>query len=162
MLLALLIAAGGSIQQPWVEIEGGPAWVHEQGRAGLSNGPLLRIDLGYEVTQRFAAEVWLTGAMETAPSHSPGDSSILGGGLAGRFLLANLDESARLGLWLHAGAGWSALTAGDGASGPAGFAGALFSWQPFVQRFQVGIEADAVAFRNTFGGAVLPTLRCSF
>jgi len=164
ILLAMALAAAplNSLQQPWVELEGGPAFVHQQGRSGLSSGPLLRIDLGYELTERFAGEVWLTGAMETAPSHAPGDTSVLGGGVGGRFLMTTFDQAGRLGLWAHAGAGWSALTSGDGHSGPAGFAGALLTFQPFVQRFQIGVEADFLAFRNNFGGAVLPTLRCSF
>jgi hypothetical protein len=34
-------------------------------------------------------------------------------------------------------------------------------WQPFVRRFAVGLEVDAVAVRSGFGFAVLPSLRCA-
>jgi hypothetical protein len=162
ILVAMLLAASPNVQQPWVEMEGGPAFTHQSGQSGMSSGPLLRFDLGYELSERWAGEVWLTGAMQDAPMHAFGDTAVFGGGVAGRFRMTTFDDADRLGLWAHVGAGWSAPTSGAGAAGPAGFAGALLSWQPFVQRFQVGIEADFVAFRDTIGGALLPTLRCSF
>jgi hypothetical protein len=161
-LLAMLLAAAAPVKQPWVEIEGGPAVLHQSGRSGVGSGPLFRADIGYEMSERFAAEVWLTGSMQSAPLHAPGDTAVLGGGLAGRYLMKSFDERGRLGLWLHAGAGWSAVAAGQGAAGPAGFAGAILAFQPFVQKFQVGIEGDAVAFRSTIGAALMPALRCTF
>jgi hypothetical protein len=161
MLVAILMAAV-TTPQPWVEMQGGPAFIHQEGRSGVGTGPLLRLNLGYPATERLAGEVWLTGAMQNAPPTAPGDSSVLGGGLGGRFRLARFDEEGRLALWAHAGAGWSALTSGTGQSGVTGFGGALLSFQPFVQRFQIGLEADAVLFKNSFGGAVMPTLRCTF
>jgi hypothetical protein len=162
-LAAMLVAAAAApVKQPWIELEGGPALLHQSRRAGLGSGPLFRADLGYELSERVAAEVWLTGAMQSAPLRTPGDTAILGGGLAARYLLKTFDEGGRVGLWAHGGAGWSALAAGEGASGPAEFAGAILTFQPFVQKFQVGIEADLVAFRATVGGALLPALRCTF
>jgi hypothetical protein len=143
-LVAMLLAAAASpVQQPWVEIEAGPALLHQQGHSGVGSGPLFRTDVGYQVSERFAGEVWLTGSMQSAPLHSPGDTAVLGGGL-------------------HLGAGWSAVAAGEGAPGPTEFVGAMLTFQPFVQKFQVGLEADAVAFRNTIGGTLMPALRCTF
>lgn len=161
MLLALLIAAVAP-QQPWVEMSAGPMMLHQSGRAGFGTGPLLRMDLGYQLSDRLAGEVWLSGAMESAPLRSPGDSAIVGGGLGGRLLLAGLDREGKVGFWAHAGAGWGAPAAGEGLAGPAGFAGALVSFQPFVKRFQLGLEADAVAYRKSVGLALLPSLRCAF
>lgn len=162
MLLAMLIAAA-TAQQPWVEMSAGPVVLHESGRAGLGTGPLVRMDLGYPVTQRLAAEVWLSGTLEAAPMGAPGDRAILGAGGGGRFLLRRFGDESKLGLWAHVGAGWGALAAGDGApAGPTGFAGALLSFQPFVKRFELGLEVDAVGYRKTIGAAVLPSLRCAF
>jgi hypothetical protein len=158
----LLAVSPAPMKQPWVELEGGPALMHQSGRSGLGSGPLFRADLGYELSERLAAEIWLTGAMQSAPLRSPGDTAILGGGLAARFLLKTFDAQGRVGLWGHAGAGWSAFTAGSSATGPAEFAGAILTFQPFVQKFQVGVEADLVAFRSTIGGALMPALRCTF
>jgi len=157
VILALLLAAAAP-QQPWVEISAGPVFLHEQGRSGLGDGPLLRLDLGYPLSDRAAGELWLSGAMESAPLGSPGDRAIVGAGAGGRFLLTRLDGEGKLGLWAHAGAGWGAQAAGGGAPGPTGFAGALLSFQPFVKRFQLGLDADAVAYRKAIGLAVLPSL----
>src|SRR4051812_6837922 len=113
-LLALLTAAAvtpAPVKQPWVELQGGPAFLHQSGRPGVGSGPLFRADLGYELTERFAAEIWLSGAMQSAPLHSPGDTAILGGGLAGRFQLRSFDERGKVALWAHGGIGWSALAA---------------------------------------------------
>jgi|SRR5471030_2336897 hypothetical protein len=162
MVLVAVLLAASPVQQPWVEIEGGPALLHQQGHSGVGSGPLFRTDVGYQVSERFAGEVWLTGSMQSAPLHAPGDTSVVGGGLAGRFLMKTFDERGRVGLWLHLGAGWSAVAAGAGAAGPTEFAGAILTFQPFVQKFQVGIEADAVAFRSTIGGTLMPALRCTF
>ena len=161
MLLALIIAAVAP-PQPWVEMSAGPVFLHESGRAGIGSGPLVRLDLGYPLSERAAGELWLSGAMETAPLGTPGDRAIVAVGAGGRFLLTRLDTEGKLGLWAHAGAGWGAQAAGDGAPGPTGFAGALLSFQPFVQRFQLGLEGDVVAYRKAYGLAVLPSLRCSF
>jgi hypothetical protein len=161
MLLALLLAAATS-PQPWVEMSAGPMMLHESGRAGFGTGPLVRLDLGYPLSDRVAAELWLSGAMESAPLGSPGDSAIASAGAGGRLLLSRLDHDGKVGLWAHAGAGWGAPAAGDGSSGPTGFAGALVSFQPFLKRFQLGLEADAVAYRKVFGAAIMPSLRCTF
>ena len=161
MLLALILAAA-TPQQPWVEMSAGPVLLHQTGRAGLGSGPLVRLDLGYPLSDRAAAEVWLSGAVESAPLGTPGDRAIVAAGAGGRFLLTRLDAEGKLGLWAHAGAGWGAQAAGDGAPGPTGFAGALLSFQPFVKRFQLGLEVDALAYRKAWGAAVLPSLRCTF
>lgn len=161
MLLALLLAAAAP-QQPWIEMSAGPALLHESGRAGLGTGPLVRIDLGYQLWDRAAAEVWLSGAMESAPMGSPGDEAIVGGGAAGRFLVSRLDSEGKLGFWAHFGAGLAAQAAGSGPSGPTAFAGGLVSFQPFVKRFQLGLELDALAYRHAVGFAALPSLRCAF
>ena len=161
MLLALILAAV-TPQQPWVEISAGPVLLHESGRAGVGSGPLLRLDLGYPFSERAAGELWLSGAVESAPQRSPGDRAIVAAGAGGRFLLSRLDAEGKLGLWAHAGAGWGAQAAGEGAPGPTGFAGALLSFQPFVKRFQVGLEGDVVAYRKAYGFAILPSLRAAF
>jgi len=157
MLLSFLLAA-----TPWVSMSAGPVFLHQSDRAGLGSGPLVRIELGLPLAERAAAEAWLSGAMESAPMGSPGDRAILGAGGGGRFLLMRLDPEGKLGLWAHVGAGWGAIAAGDGSPGPTGFAGALLAFQPFLKRFQLGLEADAVAYQKTLGLAVLPSLRCSF
>jgi hypothetical protein len=162
MFLVALLLAAAPVKQPWVELEGGPAFLHQQGRSGVGSGPLFRTDVGYEVSERFAAEVWLTGSMQSAPLHAPGDTAVAGGGLGGRYLMKSFDERGRLGLWLRAGAGWSAVVSGNGAAGPTEFVGAMLTFQPFVQKFQVGLEGDVVALRSTIGGALLPAVRCTF
>lgn len=161
MLLALILTAAVP-QQRWVEMSAGPLLLHEGGRSGLGTGPLVRLDAGYQLWDRVAAELWLSGALQNAPMGAPGDSAILAAGVGSRVLLTRLDAEGRLNLWAHLGAGFGALAAGDGASGPTGFGGALISFQPFVRRFQLGVEMDAVAYRKAFGVAVLPSLRCTF
>jgi hypothetical protein len=158
MLLALLIAAAG----PWVGLSAGPAFLHDDGRSGMGSGPLLRLDLGYPLGERAAAEVWLSGAFESAPLETPGDRALAALGAGGRLLVLRLGDEGKFGLWAHAGGGWGVPVAGDGSPGPVGFGGAIFSFQPFIQRFSVGLEADALAYRNGWGAAVMPTLRCSF
>jgi len=162
MLMVAMLLAAATPQQPWVEISAGPMLLRQSGRQGVGSGPLVRVQVGYPVTDRVAAEVWLAGAMESAPMGSPGDRALLGAGGAARLLVARLDSSGKLGLWMHGGAGWGAPVAGDGQHGPTGFAGVLVSFQPFVKRFTLGLEADAVAWRSAVGLAVLPSLRCSF
>jgi hypothetical protein len=157
MLLALLLAAA-----PWVEMSAGPVFLRESRRAGLGSGPLLRLDLGVPLGERAAAEAWLSGALERAPMAAPGDSALLGAGAGGRLLIVRLDAEGKLGLWAHAGAGWGVPAAGQGRPGPSGFAGALLSFQPFLHRFSLGLEADALAYRHALGLAFLPSLRCTF
>ena len=136
--------------------------LHQSGRAGIGTGPLVRLEIGYPVTDRLAAEGWLTGAMESAPGRTPGDRALLGGGLGGRLLLLRAGSEGDFAFWLHAGAGWGAPVSGEGGHGLAGFGGALVTFQPFIKRFTLGLEADAVAWQKTIGLALLPTLRCSF
>lgn len=162
LMLALVLAAATPPQQPWLEMQGGPVFLHQGGRAGVGSGPLLRIDLGMPLGPAAAAELWMSGAMESAPLGTPGDEALVAGGAAGRLLVAPLLPDGKLGLWAHAGVGWAGAAAGDPAHGPTGFAGALLAFQPFVKRFSLGIEGDAVAYRNAVGLAVLPSLRCAF
>ena len=161
MLLVAMVLAAAS-PQPYVGMSAGPVLLHQSGRAGVGSGPMVRLELGFPLGERWAAEAWLTGAMESAPSRSPGDRALLGAGGAGRLLLLRAGSEGAVGLWLHAGAGWGAPVAGEGSHGPTGFAGAQLTFQPFLKRFLLGIEADAVAWQKTLGLAVLPTLRCSF
>jgi len=160
MMLALALAAAAP--QPWIGISAGPVLLRESGRPGVGSGPLVRVEVGYPVADRIAAELWLSGAMESAPPTTPGDHALLGAGGGARLLVSRLDSAGKLGLWLHAGAGWGAPVAGDGQHGPMGFGGALFTFQPFMQRFTLGLEANAVAWRSAVGMAVLPSLRCAF
>jgi hypothetical protein len=160
LMVAMLLAA--SAPQPWVGVSAGPMFLHESGRAGVGSGPLLRVEVGYPVADRVAAEIWLTTAMESAPRSSPGDQALVAGGGGARLLVARLDSDRKLGLWLHGGAGWGVPISGDGQHGPMGFGGALLTFQPFVKRFTLGLEADAIAWRKTIGLAVLPSLRCAF
>lgn len=161
LMLAMMLAAAVP-PQPYVGMSAGPVLLRESGRAGMGSGPMVRLEVGYPVGDRLAAEAWLTGAMESAPLHAPGDRALVGAGLGGRFLVARAGSEGNLGLWLHAGAGWGAPVAGDGGFGPTGFGGALLTFQPFLKRFTLGFEADAVAWRRTIGLALLPTLRCAF
>jgi hypothetical protein len=160
LMLAVLMAA--ATPQPWVEMSAGPMLLHESGRSGVGSGPLVRLDVGYPFSERFAAEAWLSGAMESAPSGPLGDRALVGAGAGGRALLLRFGEEGKLALWAHAGAGWGMAAAGEGQPGPTGFAGALLAFQPFVKRFTLALEADGVAYRNAYGIALLPSLRCSF
>jgi hypothetical protein len=90
-----------------------------------------------------------------------GDRALLGAGAGGRLLLRSFGEENSLGLWARAGLGWAAAP-GSSGQGPAAFGGALLSFQPFMKRFTVGLEGDAVAFKTTVGFALVPSLRCSF
>src|SRR5881394_758366 len=153
MLLALLIAAS-----PFVSMSGGPVF----GKG--SNGPMARIDLGLPVDDRFAVEGWASGYM-SGSNGGPGDVAIMAVGAGARYLVANI--GAQTGLWAHAGGGWSPKVGYSGSSGATAFGGALLSFQPFLKRFSLGVEADAYVFSNvlgqssTFALAVLPYLRCS-
>jgi hypothetical protein len=157
MLLALLVAAS-----PWVAMSAGPVFLRQQDRSGVGTGPLVRLEVGVPFAERAAAEAWFSGAVESGPMGSPGDRAILAAGGGGRFLLMRIGPEDRLGFWAHGGAGWGAPAAGEGTAGVTGFAGALVSFQPFLKRFQLGLEADAVAYRQTLGLAILPSLSCTF
>ena len=161
LLLAALLTAP-TAAAPFFEMSAGPLLLHKSGRAGLDSGPLVRLDAGLFLTERLAAEAWAAGSMQAAPLGAPGDEALVGGGVAARFLLHQFDAEGRLGLWARAGAGYLAATSGQGGSyGPAGFGGAALVFQPFVKRFALGLEADAVGTRNALGVLILPTLRCS-
>jgi hypothetical protein len=153
MLLALFLAAA----QPWLQMEAGPMLLRNSG-----GGPLLRIAVGEQFAERLGGEVWLIAGLQSPAAGTRGDSAVLGGGAGGRLLVRSFGEEGKLGLWARAGVGWSAAAAGNGGQGPAAFGGAMLSFQPFMKRFAVGLEADALAFRRNVGFAVLPSLRCSF
>jgi hypothetical protein len=159
MLAALLLAAA-----PWLEISGGPMIVGHGSAAG-SAGPMARIEVGMPLTERFAAEGWVAGQIANAPLHAPGDNALLSAGIGGRFRMLQLGSQS--GLWAHAGGGW-APSVGTGRSGPTAFAGALVTFQPFLKRFQLGLEGDAYVVGNALGPtssvafALLPSLRCTF
>ena len=160
MVAVLLTAAAAP--QPWVGISAGPALLRESGRPGVGSGPLLRVEVGYPVADRLSAELWLSSTMESAPRRSPGDLALFAGGGGARLRLMHLDSDGDVSLWLHGGAGWGVPISGDGRHGPIGFGGALITVQSFVKRFTLGLEADAVAWRDTLGVALLPSLRCRF
>ena len=159
MLLALLIAA-----TPWLEMSGGPVFVGH-GSASGSRGPMARIDFGVPLADRLAVEGWLSGYM-SGPARAPGDTAVMSLGAGARFLMARF--GSQTGFWAHAGAGWAPYVGYGGRSGPTAFAGALLSFQPFLKRFSLGVEADAYVWSNILGPdsavglAVLPYLRCSF
>jgi hypothetical protein len=158
-LAAVLLAAPLPVTQkgPFLEMQAGPQVLLRD--AGRSVGPEVRLDVGLGFNDRFAAEAWLSGALVDAPLRTPGDQSRIGAGLAGRARLLQLDADAKLGLWGRVGAGYA--FANSGGSGPAAFGGAQLLWQPFVRRFAVGVEVDALAVRSGLGFAVLPSLRCA-
>ena len=161
MLVALLLVAAPAVlpvtqRGPFVEMQAGPQ-VLFRGR-GVGTGPEVRLDLGLGVTERFAFEGWISGALENAPLRAPGDQSRLGAGLAARARLYQFDGEGRLALWGRAGAGFASS---PGQSGPLGFGGAQILWQPFVKRFAFGVETDALLLRGGAGFAVLPSLRCA-
>jgi hypothetical protein len=158
--VALLLAAPAALpvtqRGPFVEMQAGPQ-VLFRGR-GVGSGPEVRLDLGLGVTERFAFEGWISGALENAPLRAPGDQSRLGAGVAARARLYQFDGEGRLALWGRAGAGFASS---PGQSGPLGFGGAQILWQPFVKRFAFGLETDALLLRGGAGFAVLPSLRCA-
>ena len=140
LMVAIVLAAAAP--QPSIGISGGAILFREGGRGGVGSGPLIRVDIGYPIAERAAAELWLTGAMESAPLTKPGDRALVGAGGGARLLVARLDPEAKIGLWLHGGAGWGFPVDGDGRHGPMGFGGALLTFQPFLARFTLGLEAD--------------------
>ena len=156
MLFALLLAVA-SPAKPWLEMQAGPMLLR-----GGGSGPLLRISVGQPFGERLAGELWLTGVLESAPLAARGDSALVGGGAGGRVLLRSFGSDDKLGIWARAGVGWSATAAGSGNQGPSAFGGLILAFQPFVKRFTVGLEGDALAFKTTVGFALLPSLRCTF
>jgi hypothetical protein len=162
MLMLAMVLAAAAPAQPYVGFSAGPVLLRDSGGTGVGNGPMVRLELGYPLADRLAAEAWLTGAMERAPATAPGDRALVGVGAGARLLLARAGAEDGLGFWLHAGAGWGAPVAGDGGHGPTGFGGVLVTFQPFIKRFTLGLEADAVLWKSTVGLALLPALRCSF
>jgi hypothetical protein len=158
-LAAVLLAAPLPVTQkgPFLEMQAGPQIFFRSTGRGV--GPEVRLDVGVGLNERFAAEAWLSGALEDAPLHAPGDQSRIGAGLAGRARLLQLDSDGKLGLWGRVGAGYA--FADPSGSGPTAFGGAQLLWQPFVRRFAVGLEMDALAVRSGLGFAVLPSLRCA-
>ena len=159
LIAALLAAPSQPVSQrgAWVEMQAGPQLLFRDRGAGL--GPEVRLDIGVGLTERLAAEAWLSGALEEAPLRSPGDQSRVAVGLAARARLLQLDSEGKVMVWGRAGAGWAAAT--PSGSGPAGFAGAQLLFQPFVKRFALGLEIDGVAVRSGLGFAVLPSLGCA-
>src|SRR5205807_10442304 len=95
-----------------------------------ASGPLMRITAGQPVGDRLAGELWLTGTLQSAPLASRGDSAILGLGAGGRLLLRSFGDDDKVGVWARAGAGWSAVAAGDGSQGPSAFGGLLLALRP--------------------------------
>lgn len=158
-LVAALLAAPLPVTQkgPFLEMQAGPQVLFRHGGNGA--GPEVRLNVGMGVNDRFVAEAWLSGALENAPLRTPGDQSRIGAGLAGRARLLQLDSDGKVGVWGRVGAGYA--FASPTGSGPTAFGGAQLLWQPFVRRFAVGLEVDAVAVRSGFGFAVLPSLRCA-
>lgn len=170
--LAVLMAAGlvqgpppvstaPAQQGPWVEVSAGPAFVHRDNTHGLSSGPLVRLGLGAALTDYAAGELWISGALESAPLSTPGDAAVAAVGLGARLRLHVFDPEGKLALWARLGAGVQAAAAGDVRSGPTGFAGAQLLFQPFVRRFAVGLEVEAIASRGSAGFALLPSLRAA-
>jgi hypothetical protein len=159
LIAALLAAPSPPVSQrgTWVEMQAGPQVLFRDRGKGF--GPEVRLDVGVGLTERLAAEAWLSGALEQAPLRSPGDQSRVALGLAARARLFQLDAEGKLMVWGRAGAGWAVAT--PSGSGPAGFAGAQLLFQPFVKRFALGLEIDGVALRSGLGFAVLPSLRCA-
>src|SRR5439155_23668119 len=102
------------------------------------------------------------GAEKSERRVQPGDRELVHAGEGTPLGVARRDAEAKSGLWLHGGAGWGFPVDGDGRHGPMGFRGALVTFQPFLKRSTLGLEADAVAWRSALGMAILPSLRCTF
>ncbi len=160
LMLAMLLAA--ATPQPWVGMSAGPVLLRESGRPGVGTGPMLRVEVGYPLADRVAAEAWLSTTVESAPPRNPGDLAFIAAGGGARLRVGQLDSDGKLNFWLHGGAGWGVPVSEDGKHGPLGFGGAMLTFRPFIQRFTLGLETDVVAWRDTLGLAVLPSLRCAF
>jgi hypothetical protein len=159
LIAALLAAPPLPVTQrgAWLEMQAGPQVLFRDRRGGV--GPEVRLDVGVGFNERLAAEAWVSGAFDPAPMPSPNDRSRVGAGIAARARLFQLDSEGKLMLWGRAGVGYAVATP-DG-SGPVGFLGPQLLFQPFVKRFAVGLELDAVANRSGMGFALLPSLRCA-
>src|SRR3954471_878922 len=142
MLLAVMLAAA----QPWLSMEAGPMYLRNG--SGFGSGPVMRLAVGTPLGDRAAGEVWLTGALESAPVSNPGDRALLGAGVGGRLMMHAFGPEEKLKLWARAGVGWSAMMGDNAAQGPSAFGGLLLAFQPFIQRFSVGLEGDAIAFKT--------------
>ena len=156
-LLAAPLSPPVSQRGAWLEMQAGPQVLFRQGGAAV--GPEVRLGLGIGLTGRLAAEAWLSGALTESPLRSPEDQSRVAAGLAARARLFQLDSEGKTTVWTRLGAGWSAAT--PSGSGPLGFAGAQLLFQPFVNRFALGLSVDAIGMRSGLGFAVLPSLRCA-
>jgi hypothetical protein len=159
LAMALLAAPALPVTQkgPFLEMQAGPQVLFRG--SGVGTGPEVRLDVGLGVNERIALEAWVSGALENAPLHAPGDQSRLGAGLAARGRLFQLDPEGKLALWGRAGAGYAAQS--PGRAGPLAFGGGQILWQPFVKRFAFGLEVDALFLRGGVGFGVLPSLRCA-
>ncbi|HYV64662.1 MAG TPA: hypothetical protein VE964_00375 [Myxococcales bacterium] len=156
-LLAAPLSSPVSQRGPWLEMQAGPQVLFRQ--SGAAVGPEVRLGLGVGLTGRLAAEAWLSGALMESPLRSPGDQSRVAAGLGARARLFQLDSEGKATVWTRLGAGWAA--AAPSGSGPVGFAGAQLLFQPFVNRFALGLAIDAVGERSGLGFAILPSLRCA-
>ncbi|HYZ90630.1 MAG TPA: hypothetical protein VE620_15145 [Myxococcales bacterium] len=159
LIAALLAAPPLPVTQrgAWLEMQAGPQVLFRDRRASV--GPEIRLDLGVGFSERIAAEAWLSGAFDPAPTPSPDDRSRIGAGIAARARLFQLDSEGKLMLWGRAGVGYAFAT--PNGSGPVAFAGPQLLFQPFVKRFALGLELDGVANRSGLGFALLPSLRCA-
>src|SRR4051812_21694091 len=95
LALALLAAPTLPVTQkgPFVEMQAGPQVLFRG--SGIGTGPEVRLDIGLGLTERIAIEGWVSGALENAPLRAPGDQSRLGGGLAARARLFQLDREGK-------------------------------------------------------------------
>ena len=155
------VAAAPAQRGPWLDVAAGAALLHRNQSSGLSAGPTVRLGLGLAVSDFAAGELWLAGAVQSAPPSAPGDTALAGLGVGGRLRVFRFDPEGKLALWARLGAGWQAAAAGGAQGGPTGFGGAQLLFQPFVRRFAVGLELDGLASRGSVGFAILPSLRAA-
>ena len=120
----------------------------------------LRLAAGIGIGTRAAGEVWLSGALTSAPMARPGDEALYGGGLGGRLRIGDIGESGKLSIWARGGLGYGVFGA-DVGHGPMGFAGGLLVYQPMMKRFSLAFELDVLGNRGGLGWALLPSLRCA-
>src|SRR3982750_4736097 len=110
-LAAVLLAAPLPVTQqgPYLEMQAGPQVLFHNSARNV--GPEVRLNVGLGFNDRFAAEVWLSGALLDAPLATPGDQSRIGAGLAGRARLLHLVSHGQL------GARWGGERGGGGGGG---------------------------------------------
>jgi hypothetical protein len=154
------VVAQRSRDKVWLELDAGPLALHHSGIRGLESGPEVRLSVGLPIGDRFAAEIWALGALQSGRA-VVGDEAAAGGGLGARLKLHDFTGDGRLQLFGRAGAGLVAPTTPDAPHGLSGFAGALLLLQPPVRRFALGLELDATVVGRAYGMALLPTLRCA-